>query len=212
MATITVKTDGTITIDPAGMSESPYLIDSNRKKCTDIFSKKEWRHGELIDGYIALHIVLEASLNSLYRQLAIRSLTKEVSPLEVMKNIDKISFIDKTTLFIYNSKFNFNGKLTEATKYHAVIGKIRSFCEIRNQLLHGHAVATVTDSQNNRRDTDARKNLKSSKRLAQQLNDFRFIVEGIAFYIDCLEGLGKHEQERYKKDFLAVDFLPNDIA
>lgn len=188
-----------------------HLIDSNRAKCKEIFSKQEWRDGELIDGYIALHIVLEASLNSLYRQLALKFLVKEVDHIEVMKNIDRISFIDKTVLFIYNSKFNFGDRLSDANLYHSVINKIRAFCEIRNQLLHGHAIATITDSNGARRHTAARNNI-AYPRLVQQLNDFRFIVTGIGFFVEHLEGLSAAEVQRYKEAYLDYDFLPTDIT
>lgn len=195
----------------AHRSESHHLIDSNKEKCQTIFSQKEWQDGELIDGYIALHIVLEAGLNSLFRELAVRSLKKGVSEIDVIENIDKVSFIDKVTLFVYNSTFNFDQRLGEATKYHAVIGKLRSFCEIRNQLLHGHAIASITDSKGVTKHTKARKNI-SYKRLVQQLNDFRFITEGLSFYLDCIDNIHENERNRLKKYYLSSDFLPDDIS
>jgi hypothetical protein len=194
----------------AGRSESHYLIESNREKCRVTFSKREWRDGELVDGYIALHIVLEASLNSLFRELALRSLKKEIDEIVVMENVDRISFIDKATLFIYNSKFNLDGKLADAARYHAVIGKLRAFCEIRNLLLHGHAIATVTNSKGTTRHTRARRSI-DYQRLLQQINDFRFIVEGLAFFLDCLDGISEGEKSRFKSQYLSSDFLPDDI-
>ena len=163
-----------------------------------------------MDGYIALHIVLEAGLNSLFRQLALRSLKKDIDEVEVMANVDRISFIDKTTLFIYNSKFDFGNELSEATRYHSVIGKLRAFCEIRNQLLHGHAIATVTNSKGITKDTKARQNI-DYKRLVQQLNNFRFIVEGLNFYVSHLDGVSNGEKKHFKSQYLSSDFLPADI-
>lgn len=210
MAGIAVNADGSISVDPTGISESHYLIDSNRQKCKQIFSKSEWRDGELVDGYIALHIVLEASLNSLFRQLTVKSLVKSVDELEVMQNIDKISFIDKTILFIYNSRFNFGNELADANKYHGVIKKLRAFCEIRNQLLHGHAIATITDSSGVRRDSVARGNINYD-RLVQQLNDFRFIIDGVNFFVSHLDGISEAEKRHYRQDFLDYSFLPIEI-
>ena len=194
-------------------SESHYLIDANRQRCKEIFAKQQWEHGELIDGYIALHIVLEAGLNSLYRQLALRSLKKGVDRIKVMQNIDAISFIHKSTLFIYNSKFNFDDKLDQATKYHKIIGTLKQFCQTRNALLHGHAIATISgDDVNEPRDTEIRRSIASGEEVKKQLNRFRFITDGMIFYLDCLEGLADNDRAFYKTAYLGYDFLPADFV
>lgn len=203
--------DGTyIYLSVASHSESYYLIDSNKERCQSIFTKDKWQDGELIEGYIALHIVLEASLNSLFRQLALRSLKKGIDEITVMNNIDHISFVDKTILFIYNSSFDFDAKLDQAAEYHMIIGKLRAFCEIRNQLLHGHAIATITNSKGVTSHTKARQNI-DYERLVQQLNYYRSIVEGLSFYVNCLIGLGDGDKKRFIEQYLDSSFLPNDL-
>lgn len=209
---LSVNSGAKVSATILAISESHYLIDSNREKCKTLFSKHEWQHGELIDGYIALHIVLEAGFNSLFRQLALRSLKKGVDRITVMKNVDEVSFIHKTTLFIYNSKFNFEGRETEATDYHKIIGTLKSFCSIRNSLLHGHAIATVSGTEiPEPQDTVIRKSIVSGKKVKEQLNRFRFIMDGMTFYIDCLDDLSDEDRNRYKSAYLGYDFLPKDF-
>lgn len=202
-------TAGIVLVDISGVSESQYLIYSNRQKCKELFSKTEWKHGELIDGYIALHIVMEAGLNSLFRKLALRSLKKDVDQIKVMKNIDEISFRHKAVLFIYNSKFDFDGKLSDAARYHKIIDTLKDFCAIRNELLHGHAIATIFGPDGSEpRHTTTRKNIMSAEEVEKQLDRFRFIMDGMIFYLDCLEDLSTQEKEQYKNDYLGYEFFP----
>ena len=58
--------------------ESVYLILSNKKKCNELLKKSELTENDIIDFYISLHLVLEVSLNSLYRKLSIPSIKKNV--------------------------------------------------------------------------------------------------------------------------------------
>lgn len=202
-----------INIKVYSTSESHYLIDVNRIRCNKIFLKTEWKHDELIDGYIALHIVLEAGLNSLFRQLALRSLVKDVDRISVMKNIDEVSFIHKTTLFIYNSKFNFDNKLDKAIEYHKIISTLKDFSKIRNALLHGHAIATISGYDvDEPRDTEIRRSITSVEEVKNQLNKFRFITDGMLFYLDCLDNINNSDKEYYMKAYLGYEFLPKDLA
>lgn len=187
--------------------ESGYLITSNKKKCHDLIISSGLNNDNIVDALIGLHIVLEVSLNTLYRHLTRSVIKKGIDQFEVMKNIDNISFIDKTILFIYNSKFNFEDKLDKANKYHSIINKMRNFSEVRNKLLHGHSISTTFDGERNRH-SELRKMLNPDF-LKEQIKKFCFIMKGMRFYLDCLDSrLTPAEKEQYKKSFLDDSFLP----
>lgn len=195
-------------------SESVYLIIANKKKCAEILDKSDLSDDDIIDVFISLHLILEVSLNALFRQLSLRFINtmriikKGIDELEMIENIDNIDFITKTTLFIYNSKFNFDNKLPEAAKYHSIIGTLKKFSEMRNRLLHGHSISTIIEDGTSR-DSKLKKNL-TKKYLEEQIVKFKFIMEGIRFYLDCLDSsLSPEGKESYKNEFLSDDFLKN---
>lgn len=186
--------------------ESGYLILSNRKKCFDLIEKSELEDNDIADILISLHIVLEVSLNTLYRHLIGSVIKKEVNKLEVMENIDNINFIDKTVLFIYNSKFKFKD-ISKATEYHKIIGTLRKFSEARNKLLHGHSISTVFEGESKK--LSKTKKMLNPQFLKEQIKRFCFIMEGMKFYIDCLDSeLTEKGKEQYKKSYLDDSFIP----
>jgi hypothetical protein len=165
--------------------ESDYLIISNREKCKKILAKPELEDNDLIDFFIAIHIVLEVGLNTFYRHIYLSGIQKTIDRIKIIKNVDNISFIDKTILFIYNSKFDFQGKIEDADKYHSILDEIKNFSEIRNKLLHGHSMATIYEDGATKQ-SELRK-LINPQRLEQQVKRFNFIMEGMRFYFDCLK-------------------------
>lgn len=186
--------------------ESDYLIISNRKKVAELLSKPELEEEDIIDTFIALHIVLEVSLNTFFRHVSLSSIKKDIDKLEVIKNLDNISFIDKTILFIYNSKFNFQD-IGEASYYHSIIATLRDFSFIRNQLLHGHSISTVTD-ENGVHHSNLKKFLNEDA-LQKQVRKFLFILQGMQFYLGCLDSpLTPAGREAYKKSYLNDEFVP----
>jgi len=187
--------------------ESGYLIVSNKKKCSELINSPELNDNNIVDILISLHIVLEVSLNTLYRHLIASAIKKQIDKFEIIKNIDKINFIDKTVMFIYNSKFNFGSDLEKANKFHSIIGKMRSFSEARNKLLHGHSISTISEGSQ-KRHSEVKKML-NPKFLNEQIIKFCSIMEGMRFYLDCLNSeLTPSGKEQYKKSFLDDSFLP----
>ena len=187
--------------------ESQYLIISNKEKCSYLAGESELDFNDIVDCFISLHIVLEVSLNFLYRNLSLLSMKKTIDSFKIMENIDNINFIDKTILFIYNSKFNFNGKLDKATEYHKIIGTMRDFSNVRNKLLHGHSISTIYE-QEEKSHSNLKKKI-SLECLGEQIKKFRFIMEGMRFYLDCLDSnLTEQGKEDFKKEYLNDDFLP----
>lgn len=169
---------------------------------------EQYTEEHIIDFLISLHIVLEAGLNSLFRRLTIEQIKKSVDRLKVIKNLDNISFIDKTTLFIYNSNFDFGERVDKATKYHKIIGKMKQFSEVRNKLLHGHSISTLFPHEGRERASEMRA-LLSEEYVKEQIERFKFILEGMRFYIDCLEGdfISSMGKEYLKKEFLDDGFF-----
>lgn len=195
-----------ITDSVSGRTESGYLITSNKEKCRQILAKGSLNEGDIIDFLVALHIVLEVSLNSLFRNLSLTGIKKGVDDFEIAQNIDEISFIHKTILFIYNSKFNFDRKLSEATRYHSIIGKLKDFAAPRNKLLHGHSISTVF-SEGNQRHSPLRRNI-NSQYLDEQIRKFKDIMEGMRFYLDCLDSsLTTSGKDSFKRECLDDNFL-----
>ena len=187
--------------------ESDYLIIKNKRTCNHLLAVEKNTEENIIDFLISLHIVLEVSLNSLFRHLTINQIKKSVGKLKVIKNLDNISFIDKTVLFIYNSNFDFGDNVDKATKYHEIIGKMKQFSEARNKLLHDHSVSTLFPHEGLERDSEVRA-LLSEENVKKQIKLFKFILEGMRYYIDCLEGdFTSNRKENLKKEFLNDDFF-----
>src|SRR3989344_3235133 len=163
----------------AARTESNHLVISNKEKCRQILAKENLTEEDIIDFLVSLHVVLEVSLNSLFRNLSLLGIKKGVDDFEVAKNVDEISFIHKATLFIYNSKFNFDGKLDAATHYHSIIGTLKDFAAPRNKLLHGHSISTIF-AEGNQRHSPLRRNI-NRQYLDEQITKFRHIMEGMRF-------------------------------
>lgn len=187
-------------------TESEYLISSNKEKCKQLLGKSSLGEGDIIDVLVSLHIILEVSLNTLFRHLSLMGIKKDVDEFEIIKNIDAINFIDKMVLFIYNSKFNFDTKLAEASRYHSIIGTLKNFAGLRNQLLHGHSISSVFSGGKSRQ-SPLKKNI-SPESLESQIEKFKFILGGMRFYLDCLDSsLTPSGKESFKKAYLNDDFL-----
>lgn len=187
-------------------TESNYLLISNKKKVSILLSNSSLSQEDIMDTLISLHIILEVGINTLLRHLVPTQLKIKVGVQEITENLDKINFIDKVIFFIYYSEFKFPD-LEIAANYHGIINKIRNFSEMRNKLLHGHSISTHFNGEVNKKSKLMEK-LNLSK-LGEQINDFKFILEGIGFYVDSLNtGLTKGGKESYKKAYLDTSFLP----
>lgn len=190
-------------------SESNYLIVSNRKKVSELLVKASLDRHELIDVFISLHIILEVGINALFRQIITPTLKKQIDVHEMLENLDKINFIDKVTMFIYYPQFQFED-ISQATKYHSIIGKLRRFSEMRNRLLHGHAISSRMERGISSH-SSLKKNLNPTK-LQEQIKDFKFILDGLGYYLDCLSsGLTPSGKEQYKQTYLSYDFIPMEM-
>jgi len=165
--------------------ESDYILISNKKKFAEIYNRENITKEDIIDAYISLHLVLEVGINTLLRHLTLTSFKKSIHPIEVIRNLDKINFIDKVVSFIYNSKFNFNEDLEQATEYYKVIGRLRDFSGVRNKLLHGHSISTI-QVNGETYDSDS-KQLLTKKALDNQVDKFIFIMNALGFYLEHLD-------------------------
>lgn len=198
-----------ITVSTSIYSERLDIIEINRKRCSEILSKDKLTDKDIIDALISLHLVLEIGLNSLYRNIISIQIKKDIDMLEMIKNIDNINFIDKTVMFIYSFNFNFKSDIWKAEQYHSIINYLRKFSEIRNLLLHGHTIMTINVNGELERESKLRK-IISQDTLNNQIDIFKYILDGIQFYVDHLNLPinGTQVGPRAKKLFLNYNFLP----
>jgi hypothetical protein len=191
-------------------TEYRHLSISNKKKCTEILNKSVLTDDDIIDFLISLHLTLEVNLNALFRQLSHKQLVllsrADIKMIEMIEKIDKIEMIPKTTLFIYTSNFNFDNKLNEVGEHHKIIGKLINFCEIRNKLIHGHSILTITKDEKNS-NSYLKKKLNETT-LKDQIDTFITIIKGFRFFLDCMESsLSPNGKESYKEEYLSDSFL-----
>ena len=184
--------------------ESNHLFYSNKKKVSEILTKDSLDRNDIIDVFVGLHLVLELGINNLFRKIITPTIKRQIDTHEIYENLDRISFIDKTAMFIYYSNFN---DVEKATEYHAIIGKLKSFSEIRNKLFHGHSISEISRNGTIKR-SKLFKRLENSE-LKEQMNDFKFILEGLGYYLDCLESnLTPEGKSQLKNTYLDYSFIP----
>jgi hypothetical protein len=193
-------------------TEDYYLILSRKKECQRILALERISNNDKIDFYIALHIVLEVGLNTLFREISLRSIKKNINLQEITKNIDNVSFLDKVTLFIYNSNFEIKDEndLNNATHYHSVINCIKSFSHYRNIFLHGHSISTVQYPNNHEINNTFHSKAKKilDKDIQEQIDMYSFILEGICFYVDHLQD---SERSKYITDYILKTIMENSF-
>lgn len=191
--------------------DSSYLVTSNRRKFQEIVTKETLDENDIIDAYISLHLVLETGVNALHRQIITSQIVKPINRIEVIKNIDGIGFIEKTTLFIYNSHFHFGGNRTAAAEHHKIIGKMKNFAGIRNKLLHGHSIGSLSSSTGTV-ETEARSNLELT-RLKKQTQLFVEICSGLKFFLEHLviEGWSQEYIRDLETEYITTDFIPKEF-
>ncbi len=192
------------------VEESKYLIYSNKRKCSFILKKNNITEEDYIDFYISLHLVLEVSLNAFYRKNVLTHIQNPKNQIEIIKNLDKISFLNKTILFLYNSTFIFKDDDTykKATEYHSIINTIRDFSSVRNSLIHGGSISSVYLDGEETKITDIKKML-NMEGVKKQKDKFLFIIKGMRFYLDNLDSQywKKNGKKYLKNEFLDDSFL-----
>jgi hypothetical protein len=191
------------------MVESNHLFYSHKEKLKNLLNKNELDRNDVIDIYFSLHLVLELGINNVFRKIITPGLKNNIDTHEMVENLDSISFRDKIVMFIYYSKFNFN-EISDATRYHSIINKIKKFSEIRNKLFHGHSISEISNNKGISR-SNLREKLKFEV-LKKHVEDFKFILEGLAYYIDCLESENTSDGKRqFIKTYLSHDFIPVEL-
>jgi len=139
-----------------------------------------------LDIIISLQILLEAGVNSIIRDLAVHTLKKDITYVDVAKDLDSIGFREKTASFIYGANFEFGKDLPEASSRRRVLGKMQNFTRYRNAIMHGHTIAT--QSINGTRSSTVLHDIleddeafkRHVKQYAEIINDFKFYVEHLS--------------------------------
>jgi len=192
---------------PLKETESDYLISSRRQKCKDILAREDLDEEDLIEFYIALHVVLEVGLNALLRHLALWHAQSFFDKAEIIDQVDDVNFKDKVAIFLYHAQFDFMDQHQDVEKHHDILKKIVHFSEIRNELLHGHAISTfILDGKS--QDSDVRRKMNQAT-LTQQINLFKDIIKGMHFFLDHLIDSSKEkiDKESLKNKYLDIEFL-----
>ena len=80
---------------------------------------------------------------------------------------------------------------------------------MRNKLLHGHSIGSLTNDENVTRVSEARSNLEIDK-LKAQIKLFVDINNGMKFFLDHLDNDGWSEGyiEDLKNEYLNFSFIP----
>lgn len=188
-------------------TESNYLIISRRAKCRELLARSERGEEELIELYIALHVVLEVGLNALLRRLTLWHAQPAFDRIEAISQIDDINFKDKMAMFLYHANFDFADQAGAAEEHHSLLKKMAHFSQIRNQLLHGHSISTFF-LEGREKDSETRRKM-NEETFIKQLDLFRSIVTGVIFYLDHLVVASGREldKEWLKKEYLDLSFL-----
>lgn len=166
-------------------TEQHLVWSINVKRLVNLLGKKDLTEEDIVDSFISLHLILEASLNSFFRELTRQNLF--VSDIEVFERLDKISFTDKVSMFIYTYDFNFDKKdLKERKKHKNLVSRLINFSNIRNILLHGSTIMEVENGKGEVTMSKAKK-IINQKTLKEQISSFKEIIEGMRFYIKHLK-------------------------
>jgi hypothetical protein len=190
--------------------EHHYILISNRDKCEKLLKKKKRTRTDIIDFLVSLHLVLEVGLNAFYRNIILIQLQKGIEQTVVANNLDNIDFINKTALFFYLPSFDFGGRISDADKYHAAIGKLKQFCEVRNRLLHGHMDGQINYGEERVVHTRTSE-LISENTIKTQIEIFQFVMESVKFYFDHLKSsITVDGKENIKYFYLSASFLEGD--
>lgn len=180
------------------IAESLHLLNSNKDKCRTIILKTDKSPNDIADFLISLHMVLEISINALLRDIIVNNLQKGIDKAQIVDNLDRISFIDKATLFVYMEKYDFDGKISDANEQHKLIGLMKDFSQARNLLMHGSMIGSFLDDGSSPSVAVSR---LTNNYMEQQISKFKRIYVGMKFYL-------QHLKYCYSdKDYLLDKFL-----
>lgn len=187
------------------ITENTYLFDKNIEECKRIFEKTNKSPNDIIDFLLSLHLVLEIGINSVIRDVIVNKLQKGVDKSKIVNNLDRISFIDKATLFVYMEKYNFScqDEIEEADKFHSIIGCMKSFSEARNILMHGGMIGSFFDRFSSCTNAVSILNIKY---MNGQISKFKMICDGLKFYLDHLSS-DNLNFGNLKDKYLNYDFI-----
>lgn len=185
------------------ISESLHLLEANKEKCEAINKKEDKSPNDIADFLISLHLVMEISINALIRDLVVNNLQKTIDKSKIVDNLDRISFIDKTILFVYMEKYDFSDSIENADKHHSLIGLLKSFSQTRNLLMHGSMIGDFLDGQSSTTSTVSK---LTDSHFNEQVERFKKIYDGLIFYLEHLKHCNS-DVDYLKRKFLNYNFL-----
>lgn len=158
-----------------------------------------------IDIIISLQILLETGVNYIIRDLAMYSLKKNITYVDVAKDLDGIGFREKTASFIYGATFDFGSDITEASRRRKVLGKMQNFTQYRNAIMHGYTIArqSVKGAESS---TALHNILNDNTAFKLHIKQYAEIIEDLKFYVNHLS------DESIDKDKLVKTYLRIPLA
>ena len=187
------------------ISESYHILTKNVDECRRIVNKEDKSLNDIADFLISLHLVLEISINALIREIIVNNLQKTIDKAKIVGNLDRISFIDKTVLFVYMEKYDFPvyEDILAADEHHGIIGTMKSFAETRNFLMHGSMIGGFLDGKSSNTVVVPRLTMEH---MNDQIGKFKKICDGMKFYLEHL-ATRNPDIDRLKGVFLSYEFL-----
>lgn len=181
---------------------SLYVFNHFETRSNILLSKKpsELTVDDKLDIIISLQILLEAGVNSVIRDLAVHSLKKDISYVEIAKDLDSVGFREKTASFIYGATFDFGADLAEATTRRKVLGKMQNFTRYRNAIMHGHTIAQQSVN-GSRSSTTLHDILEDEVAFKKHIKQYAEIMDDLRFYAIHLS------DESIDKDKLTKSYL-----
>lgn len=173
----------------------------HRKKCHELINKGLNNEDDIMQFLLSLHIVLEVGINSFFRTLV---LARRFGDFKT-DCIDQVNFIDKVTMFLYLPHISNITSSEVIEQNRSAISKLKNFSEIRNRLMHGHMNGKIFDITEDVFAGKAKKLTATAKLIhndvvIKQIDDFKFIINSILFFLDAYwDSLGIEETEEGKK-------------
>jgi hypothetical protein len=186
-----------------------YVFNHFETRSNVLLAKKvsDLTEHDKLDVIISLQILLEAGVNSVIRDLAVHSLKKDITYVDVAKDLDGIGFREKTASFIYGATFDFGADIAEASTRRKVLGKMQNFTRYRNAIMHGHTIAQQS-IDGNRSSTALHDILEDDEAFKQHVKQYAEIVNDLKFYIDHLSE-GSIDKDKLTKSYLRVPLSLN---
>ena len=121
-----------------------YLFELYKKRLIELKGKNTYSDWEILDGLVILHYCLEFQINEFFRDWFLFCVPEKLDvQVFIHKRIDKISFLDKVTIFLYT-----NEQIGSTVNKKSLISRVINFCKYRNTIFHGNELDYYYEDEN----------------------------------------------------------------